>query len=111
MITPIWARIADAVSSEIEGEVSPGIESDGMDVSGASVVVVACVGVVVTSVGRVVVCASPDESHADSTRTIATARATVDIALRREKTSGTAGRVTVLPNKREHRRHSVTPNP
>ncbi len=43
MSTPMSARIAAATSGAIDGEVSPGIEPAGIDVSGASVVLVASV--------------------------------------------------------------------
>jgi hypothetical protein len=112
MITPMSARIAASVSSEIDGDVSPGIDPDGMDVSGASVVVVASVGVVVPSEGLVDVCVlSPEESQAPNARVIASTMATIDVVLRDEETFNTAGRVTGQPNKREHRPHTETPCP
>jgi hypothetical protein len=111
MITPISARIVAAVSAEIDGDVSPGIDPDGIDVRGASVVVVTWVDGVVPSEGTVDVCASPDESQAANTRAIAMRRAIIDIALRGEEAFSTAGRVALLPNKREHRSHTVSPCP
>jgi len=111
MITPISARIIESVSAEIDDDVSPGIDPDGIDVKGASVVVVACVDGVVPSEGTVDVWASPDESQAVNTRAIAMRRAMIGIALRGEEAFSTAGRVTLLPNKRDHRPHTAAPCP
>jgi hypothetical protein len=78
-----------ATASGIDAEFSPGIESAGMDVTGAGVVVVASVSVVVDPGTVVASGASPEESHADPTR--ATRRTTQ--AINDLRCCGMAGRL------------------
>jgi hypothetical protein len=97
MMTPISARIRSATSGAIEAELEPGMESEGIEVTGGAVVVVddsPAAGSLVV----VVVSSAPLLSHAVATRartaTIATTTTVRGFSI--------AGRLVVDPmNQRE----------
>jgi len=103
MITPMPARIAAAISGEIDSDVSPGIDSDGIEVRGASVVVVTATDVVVVSPATVDDVDSPDESHAAATSANVITIATSGAYVRNWRVLSTSGRVPRHSDKRCHK--------
>lgn len=96
------ARIAAAISGEIDSDVSPGIDSEGIDVRGASVVVVTAIDDVVVSAATVDDVDPPDESHAAAISANAMTIAIIAIRVEEWRVLSTSGRVTGQSGKRCH---------
>lgn len=96
------ARIANAVSGDIDSDVSPGIDPEGIDVRGASVVVATTTDDVVVSAATVDDADSPDESHAAATSANAMMNAISGTRVREWRVLSTSGRVPRQSDKRCH---------
>lgn len=93
------------MSGEIESDVSPGIKFGGIDVSGASVVVVDASGTVgVISVAVVVEVSEPEFVHADATSATENINASKSLCV--EGDFGTPGGYMAIQASDERNRHA-----